>query len=95
MSSTQTAPPANAIRHGACGGWWTGVGRAHCPACHETFSGDSAASAHRKGPSGPDRRCVDPASVGLVARPMPYGVLWSWPAPEGGVRLVRTGEAAS
>jgi hypothetical protein len=52
--------------------------------CHRLFSGDSAAEKHRVGTFGPDgdRHCVDPATVGLVAREMPYGVLWGWPAPD-------------
>lgn len=78
------ALPVNAIRHPACGKWWTGLSRSHCPACHETFSTDSVANRHRVGKPGIDRRCVDPASVGLVAKEMPYGTLWTSPAPEGG-----------
>jgi hypothetical protein len=78
--------PKGAIRHGECGRWWTGINRAHCAAdgCHRTFSGDSAAEKHRVGSFGSDgdRRCVDPATVGLVARDMPYGVLWGWPGPD-------------
>lgn len=84
MNPSQSARPANAIVHGECDRWWTGVGRAHCaaPGCHLTFSGDSAAEKHRVGTPGVDRRCVDPASVGLVPREMPYGVLWGWPGPD-------------
>lgn len=72
------------IVHGACGKWWTGNSRAHCGACHETFSSESAANRHRVGNFGVDRRCVDPASVGLVAREKPWGSMWGHPAPEGG-----------
>lgn len=95
MSDTQSAIPANAIRHGSCGSWWTGANRAHCSGCCRTFSGESAAGAHRKGSFGIDRRCVDPASVGLVARSKPYGVLWSWPAPEAGRFDVRRSGAVA
>ena len=79
------ALPWGAITH-TCGAWWTGLGRAHCPAdgCHRTFSCDSAADKHRVGAFGVDRRCVDPATVGLVARQMPWGVMWGWPSPEPG-----------
>lgn len=96
MSNTQTPPPANSFRHGACGSTWTGLSRAHCGAanCHRTFSCDSAADRHRVGIPGVDRRCVDPASVGLVARQMPYGLLWSWPAPAAGADPRRAGEVA-
>jgi hypothetical protein len=95
MTDRQTPIPAGAIRHGECGHWWAGVGRAHCPAarCHRTFSCDSAAEKHRAGPTGA-RQCVDPRSVGLVAREMPFGVLWGWPAPEVGVRALRAGTVA-
>jgi hypothetical protein len=77
--------PWNAITH-TCGAWWTGLSRSHCPAddCHRTFSCDSAAELHRKGTPGIDRRCVDPATVGLVAKQMPWGVMWQHPGPEPG-----------
>jgi hypothetical protein len=78
--------PANAIPC-SCGAWWTGLTRSHCPACHRTFSVDSAADRHRKGAFGKDRRCVDPATVGLVAVKKPYGLLWQNPAPAEGERV--------
>jgi hypothetical protein len=88
--------PAYAIVHGACGQWWTGLSRSHCPACHRTFSGETAANRHRSGKHGTDRRCVDPATVGLVAVQKPYGVMWSNPAPEGGYAVLRaTNEAVA
>lgn len=82
--------PLNAIVHPACGQWWTGNSRAHCPACHKTFSTDSAADKHRIGKFGVDRRCVDPATVGLKPAAKPYGVLWQHPGPEGGLHRLRT-----
>jgi hypothetical protein len=88
MDHTQThkteeatpALPAGAIVC-SCGTWWTGLGRAHCAAegCHRTFSTDSAADKHRIGKFGVDRRCTDPATVGLVPAAKPYGVLWQHP----------------
>lgn len=92
MTNTQTADtatetptlPIGAIQHPACGGWWTGLGRAHCPACCGTFSTDSAADKHRVGKFGVDRRCADPATVGLVAVTKPYGHLWQHPGPDAG-----------
>lgn len=69
------------ISHGLCGKSWSGAGRSHCPACHETFSTDGAAEKHRKGAFGIDRRCVDPVSVGLVAVHHGKGRLWQYPAP--------------
>ncbi|GAA0453926.1 hypothetical protein ACFQ2B_27705 [Streptomyces stramineus] len=81
-SAVTGAPPLNAIKHPKCGRWWTGLGRAHCPACCRTFSCDSAADKHRTGRYGKDRRCVDPATTGLVATAKPWGEMWQNPAPE-------------
>ncbi len=71
-----------------CGAWWTGLGRAHCaaPGCHRTFSTDSAADKHRVGKFGVDRRCADPATVGLVAVVRPYGELWQHPGSDRDLR---------
>lgn len=66
--------PDEVIRHGPCGLWWTGRDRNHCGSCHETISSLSGFDAHQ-----PDGKCVPPGSVGLVARPQPWGVLWVWP----------------
>jgi hypothetical protein len=81
--------PANAIVHGACGSWWTGNERSHASCCCRTFSSLSAFDRHRKG-----ARCNDPATVGLVARQMPYGLLWGWPGPEGGMAAARSRKPA-
>ncbi|ELP67711.1 hypothetical protein STRTUCAR8_08608 [Streptomyces turgidiscabies Car8] len=72
--------PKNAIVHGACGQWWTGNERSHASCCHRTFSSLSAFDKHRKGGT-----CNSPDTVGLVSRQKPYGLLWGWPAPEGGM----------
>lgn len=74
--------PANAITHPPCSQWWTGLGRSHCAVCCHTFSCDSAADRHRIGTFGVDRRCANPADVGLVARVKPYGDLWGWPSSD-------------
>lgn len=68
----------NPIVHGECGKTWTGMLRSHCPACHRTFNRDSGAEAHRKGPHGPGRHCVDPATLGYTERD---GI---WYAPSAG-----------
>lgn len=70
------------ISHGACGKTWTGLRRAHCPSCHETFNSDSAAEKHRVGRPGVDRRCVDPATVGLIAVRQPWGECWQAPGSD-------------
>lgn len=80
------ALPVGAIVHPACGQHWTGLGRAHCPVCCRTFSCDSAADRHRKGPYGGDRHCVDPSTVGLVAVEKAWGPMWQNPGPDPAVR---------
>lgn len=76
--TTTNTRPANAITC-SCGAWWTGLTRAHCPACHATFSCDSAADKHRIGKHGIDRRCTNPADVGLVPVTRPWGDMWQHP----------------
>jgi len=79
--------PKDAIWHGECKSWWTGGERSHASCCHRTFSSLSAFDQHRKG-----GRCNDPTTVGLVARQKPYGMLWGWPAPDGGYGALRGAE---
>ncbi|MFK0182025.1 hypothetical protein ACIQVR_39445 [Streptomyces xanthochromogenes] len=67
------------ISHGECGKTWTGLRRAHCPICHETFNSDSAAEKHRRGNYGIDRHCLPPADAGLVAVELPWGTCWQTP----------------
>jgi hypothetical protein len=66
------------ITHGECGKTWTGASRAHCSGCHETFSTYGVSDRHRVGTPGVDRRCVDPATVGLVLR----DGIWRGPSPD-------------
>lgn len=93
MTDTETAASSNAIRHGLCGQWWTGPTRSHCSGCCRLFSCESAADRHRVGIFGVNRRCADPAAVGLVAKTKPFGVLWSWPAPVAGADSRRGAES--
>lgn len=67
------------ITHAVCGREWSGRSRSHCPACHETFSGESAADKHRTGRYGGERRCLLPSEAGLIAKPKPWGTLWALP----------------
>jgi hypothetical protein len=68
-----------------CGARWTGLSRAHCAACHDTFTTVTNFDRHRR-----NGRCVDPASVGLIFKnglwrqPTPMG----WPFDGSGVALV-------
>lgn len=82
--SATPAAPRDLITHPKCGRSWSGLSRSHCPVCCRTFSCDSAADRHRKGLYGGGRHCVDPATVGLVARQMPWGEMWQNPGPEDG-----------
>ena len=82
------------ITHGACGQSWTGLRRAHCPSCHITFNSDSAAEKHRVGKPGIDRRCVDPASVGLIAVEQSWGLCWQAPGSDLRFNDPQTAEAA-
>jgi hypothetical protein len=75
-----------------CGARWTGYRIAHCGGdggCHATFTGITAFDAHRIGQHDPagrpghkvapgPRRCIDPASVGLVDAGRAYPC-WGWP----------------
>jgi hypothetical protein len=62
-------PPARKQERHTCGGCdttWTGLGRAHCSACHRTFSTTSWFDRHRD-QRGPRGTCLDPATLdGLV-----------------------------
>lgn len=48
-----------------CGATWGGRRAQHCPACHETFTGDTAGDMHRVGPFHPKgaRRCLTPTEM--------------------------------
>lgn len=70
------------IIHPACGKTWTGLRRAHCAVCCETFNSDSAADKHRVGKPGVDRRCLPPAEAGLVAVEQPWGTCWQAPGSD-------------
>ncbi|ONK09479.1 hypothetical protein [Streptomyces sp. MP131-18] len=60
----------------------TGLRRAHCPVCHETFNSDSAAEKHRKGRYGIDRHCIQPADAGLIPVEHPWGTCWQSPGAD-------------
>jgi len=83
MATRPTGIPENTNWHPKCGAWWTGTSASHCARCCHTFSGTSAFDQHWKHVAdGAD--CRDPEAAGLVPVAKPYGVLWSWPAREGG-----------
>lgn len=75
--------PTYAIRHGKCGKWWTGAQRAHCGACHETFSSLGAFDRHQTWPRGSSGSgCRRPGEVGLTSSARPFGELWSYPSSD-------------
>jgi hypothetical protein len=83
MNNTETPVTLRgAITHGECGKTWTGLRRAHCPVCHETFNSDSAAEMHRRGKPGIDRHCVHPSKAKLVPVEQPWGVCWQKPGTD-------------
>jgi hypothetical protein len=45
-----------------CGATWTGLGRAHCDACHRTFATAPLFDRHRS-PTGAHGACYDPATI--------------------------------
>lgn len=71
-----------AIRCGTCGARWSGLGRAHCGACHLTFSGVSYFDRHRS-VAGDHGSCLDPAGL-AAATGEPVMVLRDglWSGPE-------------
>ena len=72
------------ISHGECGKSWTGLRRAHCASCHETFNSDYAAEQHRTGSFGPggDRHCLTPVEAGLVSTEQAWGLCWQTPSSD-------------
>ena len=47
-----------------CGAAWPRPSRiCHCEVCHETFTGEKAFVAHRRGRHGIDRRCAPPSEL--------------------------------
>lgn len=57
---------------GGCPSRWSGLGRAHCSACHLTFTGVSAFDRHRSS----EGTCLLPTDLGMVLR---NGGLWGAP----------------
>lgn len=50
------------IQHASCGATWTGLSRAHCSGCGNTFSGTWYFDRHRTN-KGEHGTCLDPATV--------------------------------
>jgi len=71
-----------------CTARWHGTRRAHCAACHHTFSSVTAFDRHRT-PDGDHGQCLDPATLAaLVYR---HGA-WSWPPMPEHARRRRAGQ---
>jgi hypothetical protein len=54
---------------------WSGGRTAHCPTCHETFSGVSVFDQHRVG-----GRCAPPAELGMSLLATKSYRCWGYPA---------------
>lgn len=57
-----TVSPRGSVQCGSCSAEWTGLSRAHCGACHRTFSGASYFDRHRT-IAGEHGGCLDPAGI--------------------------------
>lgn len=66
------------IVHGACGAEWSGISRAHCSGCCETFDTVPLFEQHRDS-RGPRGTCKPPAALG--ATQLPGGVWTTRPVP--------------
>jgi hypothetical protein len=65
VEKSVTAPTVSLrgfVQCGSCGVKWTGLSRAHCGACHRTFSGVTYFDRHRS-VAGEHGGCLDPAGL--------------------------------
>lgn len=74
---------------GGCPARWSGLGTAHCGACHISTTGLSAFSAHRRG-----GKCLLPADAGLVERWRITGIVWGLPGDDANTERLRALRAA-
>lgn len=72
---------AEFIVHAKCGKKWTGLGKHHCSACHQTFSSIGSFTKHRVFDKFGEWHCADPEEVGLVDSGYDY-VCWRLPVDE-------------
>ncbi len=63
--TTTTRTPAT-IGCPRCPNRWTGHNTAHCPTCHQTFTGITAFDRHRTGSHTTGRTCLPPTQAGLA-----------------------------
>lgn len=61
-----------------CDAQWFGTRRAHCSACHLTFSSVSAFDRHRT-PDGDHGHCLDPNTLTGASVLVHRNGVWSWP----------------
>lgn len=80
----QGAPKGNGARDrvtyscGGCSARWSGVSRAHCSACHETFAGAAFFDRHRRN-RGEEGYCLHPSEI---SKPDMYLVSGLWTSVE-------------
>lgn len=53
--------------------------RCQCPTCNEVFSTVGNFDRHRVGEHGPNRKCVNPQTVGLEIKATSKGTFWGMP----------------
>lgn len=77
-SEPSTAPAQGTIGCSGCTTRWSGIGKAHCAACHRTFTTAKLFDRHRT-----KFECVDPASLVNTVSSNPIMELredgtWAW-----------------
>lgn len=75
MGIPDRRPPATCR---GCASRWSGTQRAHCSACHLTFSSASAFDRHRT-PDGEHGHCLDPITLTGSSLLVRRNGVWSWP----------------
>jgi hypothetical protein len=85
--TSEAATDRTRHRCAGCDNTWTALGRAHCSACHRTFSGLSSFDQHRhhgecRDPAGMSGLLLDEAGYWRSAESRPPGS-WSSSAPQG------------
>jgi hypothetical protein len=60
---------------------WSGLAEAHCAACCQHFTSDSAFDMHQR-LTKTGSKCLPPSAVGLVIKKRTSGDLWGRPGPD-------------
>lgn len=88
---TETLPARTTYTCGGCDNRWSGVSRAHCSACHETFGGAAFFDRHRRERNGVGY-CLHPSQI---EKPVMYLANGMWQSVENPVKRVAPKRRAS